>query len=238
LFGTPSQSSEQEQKQKKIVNHKNSKKQGSIGEKIVCDKFVVKLEVKEKYVTVSIDTDLPNDTVLDIWVLRSYYQKGSAIEYARDYLKEESTVGEWRSPRKIWLDNEKLLSELKEFQKSMATAEVGFSVRKISDEVEARFSIPTQSERFGERNKNLVGSSVTIKKFGGYEFRKVEEKITFHHPVYASNLKHADHRDPRNLWVGLSYKISKETPVIIPHLDLSDLEDLNWLTNVVKLKKR
>lgn len=79
---------------------------------------------------------------------------------------------------------------------------------------------------FGNSKFVIVGSGgmimTSVSKARGKSINKKPQKT--------------EYGDPRNLRVGQSYKVSKET-TIMPFLDPPDPNDLSWMSEIVKLKK-
>ncbi|MEX2142449.1 MAG: hypothetical protein WD894_24555 [Pirellulales bacterium] len=137
-------------------------KPGLPNERIQCDRFSLVTEVADSTIDLALSTDLPNDTIVMVSVSRSYWEKGSAVEYSVDYFSQRSTVGSWRSKREIVVADEVWWSALREMQAKMARVGLGFEVASVSDEIEIRMVVPINqpNARFGERNQNLVGKAV------------------------------------------------------------------------------
>ena len=68
----------------------------------------------------SLDTDLPDNTIVMVSVSRSYWEAGSPDEYSVDYFSEKRMVGAWRSRREIRVDDTSWNSALRAKQKEMA----------------------------------------------------------------------------------------------------------------------
>lgn len=67
--------------------------------------FDIQYKLVDKNLSVSLNTDLPDDTVVIISVSRSYWEKGSSEEYSIDYFSERANVNEWRKAHEVLLDN-------------------------------------------------------------------------------------------------------------------------------------
>jgi len=129
---------------------------------ITCNKFKIASAVHGNSLDLSLNTDLPDNTVQMVTVSRSYYEKGNSAEYSVDYFNEKSTVGRWRTTKRIALDNEKWISGLRTKQKDMSRLGLGFEVAKISDTVTVRMVVPINQpdSRFGKDNAKLSGKAV------------------------------------------------------------------------------
>lgn len=195
---------------------------------IICDKFNVVVVIHESSLDFSLDTDLPNNTVLTVTVSRSYFEKGNSAEYSVDYFNEKSIVGRWRATKRISLDNERWMSSLRKKQKDMSRLGLGFEVAKISDKITVRMivSINQPDSRFGKDNAKLSGKAVKTKFF-----RIVEDELKIDYPLKESltRVGAIPSLDPRKLEVGRTYKLSGKTP-LMPKLDPSDpLEALKYV---------
>lgn len=136
---------------------------------VICDTFELITNIQGSMLELSLDTDLPDDTVISVTVGRSYWAQGNSKEYSRRYFDQESTVGEWRSRHEIDIDPAGWKRNLKDFQAKIAKATVGFEVARISDDIEVSIIVPINMQTnaaFGDRNKNLKGEAVTIKSYG------------------------------------------------------------------------
>jgi hypothetical protein len=136
---------------------------------VTCDTFELVTNIQGAKLELSLDTDLPDDTVISITVDRSYWKQGNTEEQFRRYFSQESTVGEWRSTHKIDIDAVGWKRDLQDFQTKMANAKVGFKVARISDDIDVSIIAPVNMQTntaFGDRNKNLSGEAVTIMSYG------------------------------------------------------------------------
>ena len=149
---------------------------------VTCDTFELVTNIQGAMLELSLDTDLPDDTVIAITVDRSFWKQGNTEEQSRRYFAKESTVGEWRNTHKIDIDHAGWKRELKDFQTKMANAKVGFEVARISDDIHVSIIAPVNMQTnaaFGDRNENLSGNAVTIKSFG----RLVRGDTQLAHPL-------------------------------------------------------
>lgn len=196
---------------------------------VTCDVFDIQYKFADKNLSVSLDTDLPDETVLIMSVSRSYWEKGSSDEYSIDYFSEESTVKEWRNNHDILLDNSKWKADLESKQKELASIDLGFDVGKISESVDVRVVVPMNqpSSKFGDKNSKLTG-----KKVNTSGFRIVEDEVTIHYPLEGGVSKKSKFGEPLSLKPGETYNVSKITP-LMPELSPSDpmtaLENVKYL---------
>ncbi len=134
-----------------------------------CDTFELVTNIQGSMLELSLNTDLPDDTVIAVTVDRSYWKQGDSEEQSRRYFSQESTVGEWRNSHEIDIDAAGWNRDLKDFQTKMANANVGFKVARISDDIDVSIIAPVNMQTnaaFGDRNENLSGKAVTIMSYG------------------------------------------------------------------------
>jgi hypothetical protein len=174
-------------------------------EKIVCDKFNLKVTIDEQLLKVSVDTDLPDDTELMVSVYRLLNIAYDQEEFSVDYFNERGTVGQWRGGKTVVLDNYKWLLRLEDLKARWLILEVAkqrtisiyggippgweeelnktYEVDKISDTIEVSMVVPINqsNQRFGWRNENLVGKAVSAE-----DLRIVEGEVQIHYPLKKS----------------------------------------------------
>jgi len=174
-------------------------------DKIVCDKFNLKATIDGQLLKVSVDTDLPDDTILMVSIYRLLNIAYDQEEFSVDYFNERGTVGQWRGWKTVVLDNYKLLLQLEDLKARWLILEVAkqrtisiyggippgweeelnktYEVDKISDTIEISMVVPINQSnpRFGWRNENLVGKAVSTK-----DLRVVEDKVQIHYPLKKS----------------------------------------------------
>lgn len=176
-------------------------------EKIVCDKFNLKVTLDGQLLKVSVDTDLPDNTRLMVSVSRLFNIVCDQEEYLIHYLDEKSTVGQWRGGKTLLLDNNKWLSQLVDLEAKWHNIEIAnqkfmsdysnrrippewkeslnkkYEVDKISSSITCRMVVPINQldPRFGWRNKNLVGTAVSTE-----DLRIVEDEVQIRYPLKKS----------------------------------------------------
>lgn len=182
-------------------------------EKIQSDEFEIVADLSDDTLQLSLSTDLPDNTNLSVSVNRIYWQSGNSEAYSHDYFSESSTVGQWRSPRSIKIDNSLWKRSLEEHQKEMSRLGIGFDVSSISDTIDMRMVVPlTQDDpRFGERNENLVGKVVSTDGV-----RVIRSEVQLYAPI--GSLESSNLSDPKVFWgdlqIGESYILEITTPVV------------------------
>jgi hypothetical protein len=188
----------------------------ALAQTIKCDRFELKAILEGDHLQVSLDTDLPDSTGLMVGISRSYWAGHPIQEYPIEYLDTRSTVGEWRKPRRVDLDNAAWKAKLGDRLRYLAQTGKPMHVTKVDKAVAVSFVVPiNQSDlRFGTRNQNLAGRKVAT---SGLRVVTAEVKITY----AISKATHAsavDYRDPENLRRDVRYRLSRETPLAVePH---------------------
>jgi hypothetical protein len=67
-----------------------------------------------------------------------------------------------------------------------------------------------QDPPFQPKNANLVGAAVTQSQFG----RIVEQEVRIDHPIDRDPISEPEWANPADLQLGVSYSVSRETPVM------------------------
>ncbi len=149
-----------------VSNHQYSPEQ--LTEKIVCNRFNLISSVNGSTLSLALDTDLPDSTVVMVSVDRSYWETDNPeTEYAIDYLSEgvystRSTVAQWRATHDISIADDLWQSHLRAHQAKTAKLGFGFDVSSISKNIKISMVAPVNQPdpRFGEGNENLCGTTV------------------------------------------------------------------------------
>ena len=128
---------------------------------VVCDRFKLITNVESSTLNLSVDSDLPDNTVVMISIFRTYLEKNNLDGYV-DYFSERSTIGKWKSNHNISIDSQKWKSALKEKQKNLSELGLGFDVASISDTITVSIVVPVNqpNPRFGKMNSKLTGKAV------------------------------------------------------------------------------
>jgi hypothetical protein len=135
---------------------------------IRCDQFDVAAAFEraatgnKRLVSVSIRTDLPDNTDLMVSIGRSFRNSADNEEYSIDYLEEKSTVGQWRKGRVVELDQVKWQSKLNEKRIIFQKLGEKLNITELDAAVTISFVVPVNQTdaRFGVRNANLTGTAV------------------------------------------------------------------------------
>ena len=189
-----------------------------IDNQIVTDTFDARYDLRDRQLTVALDTDLGDAARLMVSVSRSYWEQGSNEAYPVDYFSARSTVGEWRHPRRITLDHDAWEREIAQRQRALAAAGEPFTVSRIADNIAISFVVPVnQGPPFERFNANLRGDVVTQSG----NLRVVRQVVTVPYPVDATGVGQTRFADPLNLARGVTYRGSREIP-LVPEIDPHD----------------
>lgn len=203
---------------------------GMVAAGVVCDRFELRVTEDGERLLISVDTDLPSDTVVMASVGRSYWQSGKREAYSRDYLEERSTVGKWKSPRPVSVDDDEWERNLREHQKEMARATLGFEVAKISDEIEVSFVVPVNQPNpaFGAMNRNLTGRKVQTEGL-----RTVTASVRVRRPLGAETGRaRSAYLDPLKLVSGDRVRVSRRTPLVPSDAPADPVEAIAAMRNM------
>lgn len=182
-----------------------------VGDQIVADTFAVRHDLRDGRLTLVLDTDMGDAATLMVSVSRTYRERGSTGRYVVNYFDERTTVGKWRLPRTLMLDQEAWNRELEQRQRIMAAAGEPFTVSRISDSIEISFVLPVnQDPPFQPWNANLVGQAV--EQDGQLRLLRSSTKIRY--PMDAQGVGQNRYADPLNLSVGRSYRSSGALPLM------------------------
>jgi len=147
---------------------------------ILCDKFELVTKVKDSTLNLSVDTDLPNNTVVMVSISRSYLRNDNSTTYSENYFSERSTIGKWKSEHNISIADEVWKTALRNRQESVSRS--GYSlgiksidVESISDKITASMVVPINQPdpKFGDRNKNLTGKAITVFTLAAPTFEEI-----------------------------------------------------------------
>jgi hypothetical protein len=129
---------------------------------IVADTFELRYHLRGDTLTAVLETDLPDHTLLDVQLTRMYRRNGTSEDFSQDYFWEESTVGAWRLPHTIRIDDAAWRAQLE----SVAAAGA-FEVSGIAQDVTLSLTVSVnQAAPFREGNQNLRGSAVSPSIWG------------------------------------------------------------------------
>ena len=203
------------------------------GAQIVCNKFKLVTKVTGSTLDLSVDTDLPDNTVVSVWVYRTYFEKGNPVWYSVDYVSEKSTIGKWRSKHRISIASEKWKSALRSKQERMSRIGLGFAVASISDKITVRMVVPINQPdpRFGIDNTKLTGKAVRTTGI-----RVVEDEIKINYPLDSPPLGKSPFPslNPLELENGQAYVVSKQTPLMPTHSPTGGFEEVMSAIRLMK----
>jgi hypothetical protein len=200
---------------------------------VVCNKFKLVTKVKGSTLDLSVDTDLPDNTVVMVSVSRSYLEKGNPDMYSEDYFSEKSTVGKWKSRHRIFVDSEEWKSSLRTKQEKMSRLGLGFDVASISDKISVRMVVPINQPdpRFGKRNSKLTGKAIRTTGL-----RVVEDEIEIDYPLDSPPVGKSPFPslNPLELEVGQTYILSEQTPLMPSHSPADPIAALQKMKQIPK----
>ena len=181
---------------------------------IRCDEFEIVATRDGSDLTFHLETDLPNDTSVWLSVSRSYWERGGGgSEYSIDYVSESSSVGALRTTRTVSIAHSVWQRKLRSKQNEMSRIGLGFEVGKTRDDVKISMVVTTKQTNpaFGDWNANLTGRAVERK---GVSRVRVERSFAYPLDQADTNRKSAPSLDPLNLGIGVTYRLSKQTPLM------------------------
>jgi hypothetical protein len=200
---------------------------------IFCDNFELVTKITGSTLDLSVDTDLPDNAVVMVSVSRSYLEEGNSATYSVDYFSEMSTIGKWKSEHNISIASEDWETALRVKQEDMSRLGLGFDVASISDKITVGMVVPINQPdpKFGDRNQNLTGKTVSTKGV-----RVVEDEIEIHYPLNALPVgKSPFHSlNPLELEVGQAYLISKQTPLMPSHSPADPIAAIQQMKQIPK----
>ncbi len=192
---------------------------GSIPTTVTCDRFDPKATLRGDQLSVSLDTDLPDSTVVMVGVARSYFQASSASEYPLNYFVARATVGEWRKPNNLTVNHTVWQKLLDDRARSLAAAGLSFAVQNVDQNLTISFTVPISQPdpRFGQDNRGLVGRMVSTKGL-----RSVRAEVKVSYPLGGAGVKNAtEFGTARGLQPGLNYRLARRT-LLMPERDPTD----------------
>ena len=200
---------------------------------VVCNKFKLVTKVKGSTLDLSVDTDLPDNTVVMVSVSRSYLEKGNPDTYSEDYFSEKSTVGKWKSRHRIFVDSEEWKSSLRTKQEKMSRLGLGFDVASISDKISVRMVVPINQpdSRFGKGNSKLTGKAIRTTGL-----RVVEDEIEIDYPLDSPPVGKSPFPslNPLELEIGQTYILSEQTPLMPSHSPVDPIAALQKMKQIPK----
>ncbi len=200
---------------------------------VICNKFKLITKATGSKLDLSVNTDLPDNTVVMVSVSRSYLEKGNPVMYSVDYFSEKSTVGKWISEHQISVDSNKWKAALRAKQEKMSRLGLGFDVASISDKITVRMVVPISQPdpRFGKRNSKLTGKAVRTTGL-----RVVEDEIEIDYPLDSPPVGKSPFPslNPLELEIGQAYVVSRQTPLMPSHNPADPMEALQQMKKIPK----
>jgi len=129
---------------------------------IRCDKFDIVAELHTKSLNIKIISDLPSNTIINVEVVRQFWEVGSSKNYTIPYYSEFTALARWQKGEVIKLDDTAWLKDLKDKKASLEKMGNPIKISEISDYVEVQVYLPLQEENFGFNNKHLTGKEVSV----------------------------------------------------------------------------
>lgn len=186
---------------------------------LVCDDFNLVTKITGAVLELSVKTDLPDDTIVMVDVSRTYKRKNNRTDYPVRYFGEKSTIGKWKSPRRISIDSDKWTRAFTAKQRLLIAAEIGgHGVASISNSISVSMVVPVfqTNPRFGEQNSNLIGKAVSKSVTRP---RVVEDSDTIDYPLNSSPVGQSPSRSVNHLDLeqGDTFTVSAKTPLMPSH---------------------
>jgi hypothetical protein len=178
---------------------------------VSCDRFALRATPQGNELLVSLETDLPDATVVMVSVSRSYWAGTPVEEYPLDYYEARSTVADWRRPRTISIDDAVWRRQLDERLRLLALAGEAARPARIGNAILVSFTVPVNQPdpRFGPGNRNLVGARVAKRGL-----RVVAAESRIRRPLGAGAASAASqYASAQGLRAGVTYRLSRETPL-------------------------
>lgn len=175
------------------------------------DKFDIEADFNEPTLSLSLDTDLPDEAIVSVNVERYYWEVGNENAYALEYFSDKAPVEQWRQPREIELNNETWKAAFKQKQADVQKMLFDMNVDKISDKVTISMRVYPVQQPEGLLTQ-LAGKVVTQ---GKNNWEIIQQEVQVDYPI---NFKPTalPSLDPNNLTIGKTYIVSAKTP-IMPH---------------------
>jgi hypothetical protein len=188
---------------------------------VTCDTFEIVADLRGDTLSLRLETDLPDAADIMISVSRLWFDKNNPDKiYVRDYFSQKSKVANWRTGNTCSVADQVFEKSLQEQIDMMASVGIPVEVASVADEIEVSFVLPINqsSPAFGERNSNLNGSLVPVA-----ELKAIRAEKTIQRPL---GKKSSEMPKPRTashntLEIGLSYRLSHETP-LMPEIEPMD----------------
>ena len=144
---------------------------------VVCGKFDATVTISDHVVSLSLETDLPDDTNISISITRDYYQSGSRESYSEYYFSGTVNAIGVSQVRQVNFQDEVWFNALQKRKDIMARIGGPFREQRIAQYITVQFLVPVNqdNEMFGSRNANLEGCDAKSERPGGL---KIIESIT------------------------------------------------------------
>ena len=147
----------------------------------VCNRFELRTQVTQSGLDVSLETDLPDETEIKVWIHRNYFQDGKGLiqgnedeAYAIDYFNMTANVAGWKNPKSIKISDTAWMTELRQKQH-----ELKFGIRSIEQDINVSVFVPVSILK----NMEISGLAVRTNEFG---FKTIGMELQVNRPIKAT----------------------------------------------------
>jgi hypothetical protein len=183
--------------------------------RITVNKFKLNASFKAPYLTLTLETDLPDTARIVVSVSRPFTKKGNANNYSIHHAFIRTSAGEAKKPFKVKIDNKAWQRKLKAQQAESSRFGNDYQVSEIKPFIKASATLPVDQPdpRFGAKNELITGKAIKEPYKGRKEVRT---EVSVAHPIQPSSnlMKRQASLDPFNLDAGVIYIVSKRTPIM------------------------
>jgi hypothetical protein len=179
---------------------------------ILADTFDLNHTLRGDTLMLQLTTDLPDQTALMVSVSRTFQTREDDETYVVDYFSDGTTVGQWRVPHTIVLDDREWKRTLDDRRRVLSVSGEPFTVKSVNPDIKVSLTVPMiQDPPFARWNANLRGRVVSADQEGR---RLVQRELIIRRPLETSDLSQTKWGDPNNLRRGKTYRLSKVTPLV------------------------
>ena len=188
---------------------------------VECTKYKVTAQMLKDSLTISVLSDLPDDTDINVSVDRPYFERGQSDSSNLSVLNKTMKLATLREGHDFVIDEKSAMQRWAKTREVHAKAGNALEIDRFSDVLELSVSVYAgqTNPRFGLRNVNLKGTC-NFEDSSGLSLRIISWKKTLpsamvHEPP---PLKFAS---AYNLTVGMQVELSRKTP-LMPHHSPTD----------------
>lgn len=134
-----------------------------VSAQVICDEFKINANLEGDILSFTLDTDLPDQTILMVSVGRSFIHKSSGSVFTLNFYDAKSSVEQLKTPHKIDISDSIFKASILNYRKKIKAQSNDFRVSKISDDIEVRIVVPVNqtNPKFGDKsNSKLLGEKV------------------------------------------------------------------------------